>query len=341
MRAKGITDRQLSEIAWLYYIEDLTQGEIARKFSVSRPTILSYLKLAKDRGLFEIRLRPEHFRVHELSVKLKSRFMLAEAYVVDEPNLSGKELQEAVCAAAGHIFADGLAPGDQVGVSCGHTISLVSRLMPFRTVENVVVRQLLGSVASPVAESAEACTLEVARKISGQCVTLNAPAVCSSARLTSALKREPMIAQQLAELRQCNKAVLSLSPCDLTMPSYTLGITTKDVIDAYAAGGAAGSVVMHFMDGAGRPMPGVLDDRLIGIDLADLAAIGDTFVVVCGVEKVRACLAAIRGGYVRRLVIDRPSAESLLIADEGDQSARTTRPARIARSRGRPARTGS
>jgi deoxyribonucleoside regulator len=298
---KEISDRQLSEVVWMYYIQDMTQGEIAKRLSVSRPTILSYLKQAKERRLFEIRLQPEHFRAHQLSTRLQTLLHLRDVHIIDEPDLSGRELLKAVCTAAAYVFAESVRPGDQIGVSCGETIALISQLMPVRTVENVVVRQLIGSLANPVVQSAEACTLEIARKLSSQCVTLIAPAICSKARLATALKKEPIIEQQLLELRRCNKAILSLSPCDLSMAAYTLGVSTEEAIKDYAAKGAVGTMAMRFMNAAGRPVLGVLDDRMIGITLKELAAIEDILLVVCGAHKVAPSLAAIRGGYVKRL----------------------------------------
>ncbi len=320
LKGKDISDRQLSEIAWMYYVEDMTQGEIARKLSVSRPTILSYLKLARERRIFEIRLQPEHFRLHRLSSQLRQHLNLTEVYIVDEPEKSGPELLKAVCTAAGHVLTENVEPGDQIGVSWGETIQLVSQLMPLRTVDNVVVRQLIGSLANPIVESAEACTLEIARKLSAQCVNFNAPAICSTATLAQALRREPIVAQQLDDIGRCTKAILSLSPCDLSTHAYKLGVSPKQAIIEYGARGAVGIMLARFMDAQGTPVLGELDDRLIGLPLDALRAIGDVILVVCGMQKVVPTLAAIRGGYVRRLVIDRPSATRLLeIANGGEE----------------------
>jgi deoxyribonucleoside regulator len=321
MRGKEISDRQLSQIVWMYYIEDMTQGDIAQKLLVSRPTILSYLKMAKERRLFEVRVQPEHFRLHQLSSRLKAMLNLPEVYIVDEPKKSGPEMLKAVCTAAAYVLAESVLPGDQIGVSWGETIRLVSQQMPLRKVNSVVVRQLIGSVANPIVDSAEACTLEIARKLSAQCVNLNAPAICSKAELATALRQEPIIAQQLDELSRCNKAILSLSPCDLSTHAYKLGVSPREAIIDYGTRGAVGIMVGRFMDARGAPVLGPLDDRLIGLPLIGLKNIKDIFLVVCGARKVAPALAAIRGGYISRLIIDLPSATKLLAAAQQPDSA--------------------
>ena len=43
-------DDLLARVAWLYYIEDLTQKEIALRFNMSRVKVTSLLKKAREKG---------------------------------------------------------------------------------------------------------------------------------------------------------------------------------------------------------------------------------------------------------------------------------------------------
>ncbi|CDQ55895.1 unnamed protein product [Klebsiella pneumoniae] len=43
-------------MAWLYYVKNLTQSEIAAKMKLSRPTVINYLRLAKAREIVSVRL---------------------------------------------------------------------------------------------------------------------------------------------------------------------------------------------------------------------------------------------------------------------------------------------
>ena len=66
-RSNQPSNRIVAEVAWLYFVKNLTQGEIARQLKLSRPTIINYLKLAKERQIVCIKIAGEHFRLNELA----------------------------------------------------------------------------------------------------------------------------------------------------------------------------------------------------------------------------------------------------------------------------------
>lgn len=74
-------DALLANVALLYYGEGLTQSEIAKRLSVSRPTIVNMLRECRDRGIVEIRVDGEVLAASALSRQLVARFGLEDAYV--------------------------------------------------------------------------------------------------------------------------------------------------------------------------------------------------------------------------------------------------------------------
>lgn len=55
----------IAEVAWMYYVKNLNQGEIADILSLSRPTVISYLKIAKERNIVCIQVAPEHYQLND------------------------------------------------------------------------------------------------------------------------------------------------------------------------------------------------------------------------------------------------------------------------------------
>ena len=53
------SNKIIAEVAWMYYVRNLNQGEISDALSISRPTVISYLKLAKERNIVCIQVSPE------------------------------------------------------------------------------------------------------------------------------------------------------------------------------------------------------------------------------------------------------------------------------------------
>lgn len=310
-RANHPSDNNVAEVAWLYYVKGLTQSEIAKTLNLSRPTIMAYLRLSKERQIVCVKIAGEHFRINSLADRLRSRFGVSDAMVVPDHGLGGEALTHQVCEAAAQFLPDFVQAGDVLGVSWGQTVSFVSEHLPWWPVKDLTVRQLIGSMANPLLPTSESCSTEIARRLSALCINLNAPAVCTTGELAARMRAEPIIAEQIAKLAECNKAIYSLSPCTKDTHVVQFKIATEADISDYVSKGAVGIIAGRFIDRDGQPVLGDLDDRLIGADHATLRAM-DGLLVVSGTEKLAPVQAALRGGYVSHVVLDVPLAEALL-----------------------------
>lgn len=302
-RAQQPSDETVAEVAWHYYVKQRTQSEISKLLGISRPTIISYIKIAKERQIVCVKIAGTHFTVNDLTDKFKSLFDLDSIHIVPDEGLTGDELTHNVCEVAAHFLPNFVEEGDVLGVSWGQTISFVSERMPYWPIHNLTVRQIIGSMANPLLPTCESCSTEIARRLSATCINLNAPAVCTSSKLTTEIKSEPIIREQLNNLTTCNKVIYSLSPCtsNTHVVQFKLA-TTKDIKD-YTDKGAVGIIAGRFIDSNGKPVLGELDTRMLGIELTDLRNMNG-LLVASGIEKADACLAALRGGFVQNLILD-------------------------------------
>jgi DNA-binding transcriptional regulator LsrR (DeoR family) len=294
----------------MYYVRNLNQGEIADALSLSRPTVISYLKLAKERNIVCIQVAPEHYRINAMADALKEKYGLKSVHVVPDDGAEGEALTRAVCEVAAHYLTTILETGDILGVSWGQTVSFVSEYVPHWPIDNLTVRQLLGSLANPLLSTSESCSTEIARRLGAYCINLNAPAVCSSPELARALKAEPIIREQMDSLRSCNKSIFSLSPCTPDTHVVQFKIATVEEVDDYRRRGAVGIIAGRFIDADGHAVLGQLDERIIGAD-HDLLRAMEGLLVVSGAFKHQAAQAALRGGFVDHLVTDAKLAELL------------------------------
>lgn len=311
VRTNQPTDGLIAEIAWLYYMKGLTQGEIAKKKDLSRPTIISYLKLAKNRGIVSIKLDPVHDRINDIADRLREQFNLKTAYVIADEHESDLKTLESVCEVAAQALPDFLDPNDQLGVSWGQTLSIMSNLVPFIPIPGLVVRQLIGSMANPIVMTAESCTTEIARRLDAKCINLNAPAVCSNVKLAEALRGEPIISQQMERLRECNKAIYSVSPCKPETHLVRFKVATREEVKTYEKRGAICNLAGRFLDAGGKPVRGDLDDRLFAVQLGDLRRMKG-MLVVSGTHKAAPAVSVLRGGYADCLVLDERLAQAIL-----------------------------
>ncbi|SFT86266.1 DNA-binding transcriptional regulator LsrR, DeoR family [Sedimentitalea nanhaiensis] len=298
----------------LYYREGLTQGEIARRMGVSRATIVNYLRQARDLGVVEIRIRGESFAASSLARRLAQRYGLTDAYVAhdDTTPLSPDTMQLRVAGLAASALCDILQPGDRLGVAWGHTVQHLATAFPISAVPGLTVYQMLGSMYSQHHFAAETCSIEIARKTSAECRTLHAPAVVSTPELADQLRREPIIARQIAEFAQLTKAVFAVGDVSPDTTLVAAGVCTLAELDDARGRGAVGVLCGHFIDRDGNGLDGPLRDRMLGISPETLQAVPVRMLVSSGRAKHDATRALLMGGHASHLVTDEASAQVLL-----------------------------
>ena len=313
----GASEAQLAHVAMLYHREGLTQSDIAQRIGVSRATIVNYLRLARDLGIVDIRIRGESFAASSLSKRIAERFGLVDCYIARSDAAPTDD--EAMLQRVGHLAAsairDLLAPHDKLGVAWGETLQKVAQSFPNGPIPSLTVCQLIGSMAYDRLHAPEACAIEIARKTASPCHTLHAPAAVSSADLAERLRNEPILAQQLAELATITKAIFSVGSVD--PPKTVIGsrLVTEEELALYLERGAVAVFWGHFIGPDGARVPGPLDGRLIGADMRTLKAIPTRMLVASGQSKHQAVRAAIAGGFVSHLVIDEGCAVWLSARD--------------------------
>ncbi|MBP0615069.1 sugar-binding transcriptional regulator [Jiella mangrovi] len=310
VRGRPVEDSIL-EAAWLYYVEECNQSEIAEQLSVSRATVVNYLQQAREQGYIELRVDAAVFNRQQLSNTLRERFGLAAALVVPgrEPSL------RSVALAAARYCPDLIERGDILGISWGETIyEMAERMLP-RPIADLTVVQMVGSMPSPYIFTSESCSTNVALKLSGRVVNLYAPAALSSPEAAAILREEPLIRQHFSLVDGIDKAIFAVGSMDAESHVVRSGIATIEDIAWYAERGAVGVLCGRFIDATGRHLEGPIDGRMIGVTPDKLSGLSAGVLVASGKDRAPAMRGAMSAGYVTHLVTDEPTAEAILGLD--------------------------
>ncbi|NIZ13141.1 sugar-binding transcriptional regulator [Phaeobacter sp. HF9A] len=310
-------DAVLSNIALLYYGEGLTQNEIAKRYKLSRATIVNMLRECRERGVVEIRVDGQLLAASSLGRDLAERYGLQDVYVALDRGEGAeatprRDQLAQVSRVAAMAILDIVEPGDQIGVAWGETIAAVAKAMPRNPVPDTQVCQLIGSQESARVPASEICAIEVANKLGAQCHTLHAPGIVSSAGLASALRSEPTIQSQLARLSDLDMTIASIGHVGDDTHMAAADIASVQELDQARHQGATGIICCRYIDGNGEEIRTAPYDRVIAASVADIKAAPKKLLVVCGRDRLAATRAAIKGGLVTHLVLDRELAEALM-----------------------------
>ena len=115
-RSFGRIARNRMRIAWMYYVEGLTQNEIAERLGIGRVTVVRNINEAIKQREVKIWIEGEIADCIEIEDALKKAFNLQEAIVVPEPT-NAANIAKSIGNAAGMFMSDTLKDGMSVGVS--------------------------------------------------------------------------------------------------------------------------------------------------------------------------------------------------------------------------------
>jgi DNA-binding transcriptional regulator LsrR (DeoR family) len=306
--------RLIIKIAKLYYENNLTQEEIAKKLRISRPRISRLLQQSRESGIVQIRVATFPSPHVELESSLEKKFGLDEVIVVDVSNTNShfvvsQELGEAAAA----YFRIAVQDGDVIGLTWGETLSSMIDHLVAEKKQDVMVVQTVGGLGAPASESH---ATDLVRRLSllmgANWNLMPAPGIVSSAEAAGFFKNEPYIQQALEIAARADIVFAGIgAPSKESLLMRDESIITWGEINPLIERKAVGEIGLHFYDVNGHPIESDVEKRVIGLDLDCFHNLPNVVGVAGGMEKAQAILGAVRGGYIKTLITDTTVAEFL------------------------------
>jgi DNA-binding transcriptional regulator LsrR (DeoR family) len=320
--------RLLYRIAQAYYVDELTQREIAERFSLSRPKVSRMLQRGRDEGIIDIILIPPPGESAELERRLEKQYDLEEVCLVDTSNpRSPSAVSRELGPPAADCLLRSLRGHQTLARSWGSTLKALIDALPTRSWPETQVVQMLGGLGDPTAESHGVdLTYRMAEALGAKPRPVLSPGLVSDKGVRDALLADPHVRGTLGLAAGADVAVVGIGvpvPGSVVMQA---GILTEAQVDDLKNHGAVGDVALRFIDDDGQPVDHEINDRTIALELGQIKAIPRVIGVAGGADKVNVIRAALRGGIVDVLVTDQSTAQALLQAPTGPCAEGTAPP---------------
>ncbi|HWT98907.1 MAG TPA: sugar-binding transcriptional regulator [Terriglobales bacterium] len=304
------SDEQLQvRIAWHYYVEGLTQKEIAEKLDVNRVRVNRLLSASRANGLVQVQIHGRLSSCVDLEQKLIADFGLREAIVVpssDDPEL----IQESIGFATGNWISDNIDQIKSIGIGWGRTLRLSLRSIRGSSMPDLSVVSLLGSLTRGDGTNTFEIAYRFADIFDAQRHYLAAPVFASSRALRDSILAEDELRMVIDRARNVDTALLSVG--DLSLKSLMVRLTpVKDHIHDLQQAGAVGDILGHFLDRNGAVVDHPINQRVIGLEFADLSRINRVVLASGGLHKLDILRAVLQRRLVHVLIIDETTARHL------------------------------
>ena len=303
---------EMARAAWLYYAEEMTQGDIAKKLNVSRSTVIRLIQRARQSGLVNITIgvSTETFKTE---LELEKRYGLDKVRIV--PLAIDEDMQRRwLGQAAAEMLVEMVQDNSKIAVSWGRTLQAMADSLsggePHKGVQVIALNGGLhnasrGSNPHEVAE-------QVGQFFGATTHSIYAPVYVGNEATAAGLYSDSGVQRVLDLARNASLVVFSFGGIQKDATILKLGYVNPDERDFLIRQGAVGEIAGRWIDKNGTPVRLPPTIHPIGISLEDLKRIPKRLAVAGGAMKLDAIRAGLKGGLVGSLATDEQTAASLL-----------------------------
>lgn len=297
--------------AWLYYIEGLTQEQVAQHLGISRIKALRLLAASREEGLVQISINAKAARQVALERELRHHLKLEDVTVVPAAQ-NGENTFRVVGHAAGHYLSEQMRDGLKVGIGWGATLQASLNSIAWRDVERCSFVSLLGGLTHATALNPSAVAWRLADFYKAEFYQITAPVYVDDPGLARLLWAQPVLGQLRSHAQKLDLAMVSVGGMS---PDAT--IFREDMLSweadgrALKAAGAVGDILCQFLDAQGRILDHSANRRAMAVGLDELTS-ARVVIASGGADKAAAIRAGAAAIHAKVLVTDETAAEALL-----------------------------
>ncbi|NTW72343.1 MAG: hypothetical protein HGA49_08895 [Eubacteriaceae bacterium] len=311
--------------AYLYFIENLPQNEIASQLKVSVPTVSRLILRAKEEKIVEFVIKNPYLDSLELEQKLKKVFDLKDVVIASEllkkgtsKKLSEAELDEEkrLVAIEGAKYVQRIiTKDDKLGITFGKTMYyMIHYLNPCKKI-NAEFVTLHGSIAE-LDYKLDVISLvhRMSMAFGGESKIITSEGLVSTKSLADSLKNERNIE---SVLKSFDNVTIAVSGIGAFYPKRTSllckhGFLNKEEVEELIQQDVVADVALRFINSEGAECQTEIKDRTIGINFDQFVKIPTRIALVSGLSKKNSLLAALKGGLFDVLITDYSLGKAVL-----------------------------
>lgn len=296
------------KVAWKYYIEGMTQNEIAESLNLSRMKVIKYLDIAKVNNIIQFKINLENFADMELQTKLKNKYNLKDIHLIPASN---QNPLDSLTKAAALYIEDRITSDTMINVGYGQAVSRTLGHLCISTKYKITFVSLSGGVRFYFPTSSGSSSDYYTNPNYNHYI-MPAPLVVSKEHLAEQLINERPIKKIFEMIPYSNITIIGIGAVNERATIVKEGYLNSHEIEIIKSMGAAGDLLSQFYDINGKVLNYQLHKQLVSVDINLLKSLNNVIAVAGGLEKREAIIGALRGGYIDVLITDEEVAKSLI-----------------------------
>jgi DNA-binding transcriptional regulator LsrR (DeoR family) len=305
------TRRMRLRAAWMYFIEEMTQNDIAQQLGVGRVTVVRLLTDARQRNEVKFSIQGGLGECIEVAREMEKRFQIDEVIVVPMSNPQA-DATGPISTATGMFLNEIATPGLRIGVGWGRTLLESLGYITEGAIPDMSVVSLLGGITKVKQFNPSEFAWRFSNLFQADCYLMTAPAIVDSPATKKALIDYCGLGEVFGRAQSLDAVLLSVGDLDVEGTPYRNGFVPESVRASMVAQGAVGETLFNYFDAEGTPLSSSITGCVMTVPLKTILDTPKRIIASGGLRKAEALLGAIRMVRPTVLVTDEFAARRIL-----------------------------
>ncbi|MDR9757108.1 MAG: sugar-binding domain-containing protein [Thermoanaerobacterales bacterium] len=300
------------KVVRLYYLENMSQQEIADYLNISRAKVYRLLLKAREDGIVNIELRIPSQDYSELELEIEKKFNINQCVIVpasDSTDILYNSLGRALSLILNNYLKDNM----KLGVGWGSTIRYTVEKLNLSKKNKIEVYPTIGG-GGLIYNNIHANSIVnlIANKLNGIGYVLNCLAILDSTYSKEVLLKESYIEAIVKQFDKLDAAIVPIGYIGDDITLFKAKHISEDDLAFLKSLGVVGDINSNFIDINGNLVKNRIQDRILNVSLDSLRKIKNTIAICHGEKKIIPTKAALKSGVINTLIIDSKIGENLL-----------------------------
>ncbi len=299
----------LYKVTWYYYVDNMTQKEIAEHLNISRMKVVKMLNQAKNDGIVKFKITNVAIDKMKLENKLIEKYSLDDIFILPT---TPSDLNENLAKGAAKYIEQRVKPNSYISIGYGDTVSKTISELIYTTDIPISLVTLSGGVSYYTSSIISGAHKRPSNSPTPSLHIMPAPLIASSEKVAKVLLGEPSVKDILDMAKLSTVSVVGIGASNEKATIFKYGVASLNDLTMLKMKGAVGDILSQFYDKDGNIIDSPLHKKLVSTTLENLTKAGNVVAVAGGKSKLQAIHSALLGNFVNVLITDEETARNLL-----------------------------
>jgi DNA-binding transcriptional regulator LsrR (DeoR family) len=314
-------NRLIAKVLHLYYMDNLSQIEIAKKLDLSTVRVNRLIKFARQEGMVEVTLKLPYPSLVELESRLLNLTTLEDVIISPSiGNTPDADLMQLTNIVASYLV-NLIRSKDVICVGGGTTVSEIVNHVESHRFPEVKILPSIGGVHNLRERDVNSIAARLANKLDGEAVSFYAPAFAESEQERQTLYKLTHVIQVLEQAKTARIGLFGVGNLQTDSSIIQYCSLPYRVLDGFVKKrNGVGEILGYVIDKNGEDCIPELTQLVVGISLDELRRIPLRIGAALGIQKAPAIAAAIKGRFFTTFCMDELTAIEVVRILESEQA---------------------